>query len=152
MLKAVLHALASSETSALPVLVVLVLPTWDNPPWNSASIRSHSNITTLIRIPTGRMRFVPARRQSNDMTAALPLAKWPVELVIISNEACREKYLGKSRIHRILAPAIEAVCHMTPAQIKFLPPKTFTSTGTLLHQGSHPTRLIPICPATIPTT
>ena len=100
-------------------------------PWNSASIRSHSNITTLIRIPTGHMRFVPAHRQYDDMTAALPPAKWPVELVLVSNEAGREKYLDQSRIHRILAPAIRAVCHMAPAQIKFFPPKTFTSTRAL---------------------
>ncbi len=67
------------------------------------------------------MRFVPAHRQSDDVTGTLPPAKWPVELVLISKEAGRGKYLDKSRIHIILAPAIKAVCHTTPAQTKFFP-------------------------------
>ena len=100
-LKAVLHALVSSETSATPFLIVLVLPIFDDTPWNSASIRGHVNMTTLIRIPTGHMRSVPAYRQSDDVTAALPTVKWPVELSLISNEAGRERYLDQSRIHRI---------------------------------------------------
>jgi len=152
MLKAVLHALASSETSASRFLVVLVLPVWDDTPWNSASVWGHNNMATLNRIPTGHMRFVPAHRQSDDMTAALPSAKWPVELVLISNEAGREKYLDQSRIPGILAPAIQTICHMTLAQTKFFPLKTFTSTGSLPQQGRHPTRPIPKCPSTMPTT
>ena len=63
-------------------------------------------MSTLIRIPTGHMRFGPAHRQPDDMTATLPLAKWSVELILISNEASREKYLDTSPIHMILAPAI----------------------------------------------
>ncbi len=110
MLKAVLHALVSSETRATPFLVFLVLFVWDDTPWNSASIRGHVNMTILIRIPTGHMRFVPAHRQSDDVAATLLPAKWPVELVLISNEAGRERYLDQSRIHRILAPAIQVVC------------------------------------------
>jgi len=138
MLKAALHAFISSETSATPFLVVLVLPIWDDTPWNSASIRGQVNMTTLIRIPTGHMHFVPAHRQSDDVTATLPPAKWPVELILISNEAGREKYLDHSRIHRILVPVIQVVCHMTPAQTMFFPPKIFTSTGALSQQGRHP--------------
>ncbi len=91
MLKAVLHALASSERSETLILVVLILPVWDNTPWNSASIRGHRNISTFIRIPSGHVRFVPAHRQSDDTTAKLPPIKWPVELVLVSNEARREK-------------------------------------------------------------
>ena len=85
-------------------------------------------MSTLIRIPIGHMRFVPAHRQSDDMTATLPPAKWSVENVLISNTAGREKYIDQARIHRILAPTIQDVCHMTPAQPKFLPMKNATST------------------------
>ncbi len=70
MLKAVLHALAC--------VVVLVL-VWDDTLWNSASNRGHSNMPTLIRILAGHMRFIPAHRQSDDMTATLSPAKWQVE-------------------------------------------------------------------------
>jgi hypothetical protein len=59
MLKAVLHALASSERSETPFLAVLVLLVWDDTPLNSASLICHRNFTTLIRTPTGHMRFVP---------------------------------------------------------------------------------------------
>jgi hypothetical protein len=122
------------------------------PPWNSASIRGQNNMTTLIRIPSGHMRFVPAHRQSDDITAALSPAKSPVELALISNEAGRERDLDHSRINMILAPAIQAVCHQTPAQTKFFPPKTFTSTGAITQQGRHPTSLIPRCSDIMPTT
>jgi hypothetical protein len=75
MLKAILHAMASSESTETPFLFVLILPIWGETPWNSASIRGHSNMSTLIRIPTGQMRVVPAHRQSDDMTTTLPPAK-----------------------------------------------------------------------------
>jgi hypothetical protein len=48
MLKAVLHALSSSESQDIPFLVVLILPFWEDTPWNSATIRGHHNISTLI--------------------------------------------------------------------------------------------------------
>jgi len=99
MLKVVLHAFASSEKHEIPFLVVPILRVWDDTPCNSASIRGHRNIYTLIRIPTRYMRFVLAHRQSDDTTATLSLAKLPVEIKLISNEAGREKYLGRSRIH-----------------------------------------------------
>ncbi len=38
MLKAVLHALASSEAQDTPLLVVLLLPVWEDTPWNSAAV------------------------------------------------------------------------------------------------------------------
>ena len=95
MQKAVLHALASLENNETPFLAVLVLPIWDDTTWNLVSIRGHRNITILIRIPTGHMRFVPTHRQSDDTTAALSLAKWPVEMALISNEAGREQYLDQ---------------------------------------------------------
>ena len=103
-------------------------------------------MTTLICIPTGQMRFVPARRQSDDVTAALSPVKWLVELVFISNEAGQERYLDQSQ------HIIQVVCHMAPAQTKFFPPKIFTSTGALPQRGHHPTCLIPRFPATMPKT
>jgi hypothetical protein len=61
-LKAVIHAVVSSETSETSFLVVIILPVWDDTPWNSASIWGHSNMSNLIRIPAGHVRCVPARR------------------------------------------------------------------------------------------
>ena len=106
-------------------------------------------IYTLIRIPIGHMRFVLAHRQSVDMTATLPPAKWLVELVLISNKAGREKYLDLASIHKILSSAIQDVCHMTPALTKFFPRTNNTSPGALPQQGRHPTRTFPRCPAHI---
>jgi hypothetical protein len=65
MLKAVLHALSSLETQDNPFLVVLILPVWEDTPWNSAAFRGRHNMSTLIRIPAGLMRFVPADKQSD---------------------------------------------------------------------------------------
>jgi hypothetical protein len=76
-------------------MAILILPVWDEIPWNSASIWSHTNMSILIRIPSDHMRFVPAHRQSDDMINTLPPAKWPAELALIFNEADREKYLDQ---------------------------------------------------------
>jgi len=78
MLKAILHALSSSESQDTPFLVVLILPVWKDAPWNSAAIRGHHNMSTLIRIPAGHTRFVPAQKQSDEATLVLSPAKWPV--------------------------------------------------------------------------
>ena len=48
MLKAVLHVLALSECTNTPFLVVMILPVWDGTSWNSAAIRGHGNVSTLI--------------------------------------------------------------------------------------------------------
>jgi hypothetical protein len=114
MFKAILHALASSKYSGNPFLVVIILVVWDDTPLISASIRGHRNMTTLIRISTGHMRFVPAHRQSDDNAAALSLAKWPVDFDLVSNEAGHNAYLDQSRIRTILAHAIQDTCRITP--------------------------------------
>jgi len=62
MLKAILRALASSESNETPFLVVLYFPVWDDTPWISASIIGHRSISTLVHIPTSHMRFVPTHR------------------------------------------------------------------------------------------
>ncbi len=75
MLKAVLHALASSESPDTPFLVVLILPIWEDKPWNSTATRGNHNMSTLIRIPAGHMWFVPAHKQSEEATLVLSPAK-----------------------------------------------------------------------------
>ena len=86
MLKAALHALASSESPNNPFLVVLFLPLWEDTPWNCSAIRGHHNMPTLIRIPAGQMRFVPAHKQSDEATSVLSLAKLPVNFFLIAND------------------------------------------------------------------
>jgi hypothetical protein len=89
-------------------LVVLILVVWDDTPWNSAAIRGHHNMTTLIRIPAGHMRVVPAHKQSNEDNPILSAAKWLVELVLIANEKDRETFICHDRIQQILCPARNA--------------------------------------------
>ncbi len=103
MLKAVLHAFSSSEAQDTPFLVVLILPVWEDTLWNSAAIRGHHNMSILIRIPAGHMRFVPAHKQSDKANPVLSPTKWPVELVLIANEKGREICVCHYRIIRYLA-------------------------------------------------
>jgi hypothetical protein len=114
MLKAVLQALASSKHINAPFLVIMVLPIWDDSPWTSKAIKGHINMFTLIRIPTGHMRFVPAHKQADDASMELTPAKWPVELVLIANDLGRDAYLENNRVRTILVPAIQATCRLTP--------------------------------------
>ncbi len=97
MLKAVLHALSSSETQDTHFPVVLIL--WEDTTWNSAAIRGHHNMSTLIRIPAGHMRFVPAHKQSDEATLVLSPAKWPVEFVLVTNDKGRETFVYHDRKH-----------------------------------------------------
>ena len=106
MLKAVLHTLASSESSNSPFPVVLILPVWEDTPWNSAAIRGHHNHSTLIQIPAEHMRFVPAHKQSDEATHVFSTVKWPVELALIANAKGRETFICHDRIHQIQSPAI----------------------------------------------
>ena len=75
MLKAVLHAPSSSEVHDTPFPVVLILLVWDDTPWNSAAVRGHHNMSTLIRIPAGHMRFVSAHKQSDEANPIFSPAK-----------------------------------------------------------------------------
>ncbi len=102
MRRAVLHALASSTDSQVPFLTVLVLPVWEDTPWNAASIRGHPNMTTLVCIPAGHFRFVPAHQRTDADTPAVSPARWPVELVLISNEEGRNHFLDHHRIDTVL--------------------------------------------------
>ncbi len=71
MLKAVLHVLSSSEAQDTPFLLVLILPVGEDTQWNLAVIRGHHNMPTLIRIPAGHVRFVPAHKQSDEANPVL---------------------------------------------------------------------------------
>ncbi len=73
MLKAVINALASYEDKGTPFLVV-----WDDSPYTSSAFRGHINMSTLIYIPAGHMRFVPAHKQSDGATSDLSPARLPV--------------------------------------------------------------------------
>ncbi len=83
--------------------------------------RGHHNMSTLIRIPAGHMRFVPSHKQSDEDNSVLSLAKWPVELVLIANSKGRESFLCHDRITRILCPPIQATCTLTREHTRFFP-------------------------------
>ncbi len=61
-------------------------------------MRGHTNMPTLIRIPSGHMRFLPADKQTDETSVELKPAKWPVELIRIANDMGREVYLDNCRI------------------------------------------------------
>ncbi len=146
MLKAVLHALSSLQAQDTSFLVVLILLVWENTPWNSAAIRGHHNMSILIRIPAGHMRFVPAHKQSDEANPVLSPAKRLVEFVLIANEKGRETFVCHDQIQQILRPAIQTTCLLTAAQTLCFP--TPPSGGRF---GGHltplPWRLLPTSPA-----
>jgi len=78
MIKTVLHAISSSEVQDTPFQMVLILPVWEDTPWNFAAFCGHHNMSTLIRIPAGHMRFVPAHTLSDETNPIISPAKWPV--------------------------------------------------------------------------
>ena len=124
MRKAILHALVSSLTADTAFLAELILLVWENNPWAATSIRWHENLRTLIRIPSGHMRFVPVNSQADIATTILTSANCPVDLIMISNEAGRAAYMDMGQIHSILAPILQRACGLSPA-----------------HKGTHQTLL-----------
>ena len=95
---AVLHALALATNTTTPFLAVMVLPVWEDTPWQSAAIRAHTNMDTIITIPACHMRFVPTHNHFEGDTDTLTPAKWPVELILISDEEGENTYLDMKRI------------------------------------------------------
>ena len=80
-------------------------------------------MSTLIRIPSGHMRFVPANKQTNDESMEPKPAKWPVvELILIANELGREAYLDNDMIRNIISLAIQTICRLKPEDTIFYPP------------------------------
>jgi len=99
MRKAILHALDSYTDTTTTFLVVMVLPGWKDTPWYSAAIRNHNNLETLIQIPSGHMRSIPAHKQLDSETTSLSPAMWPVESVLISNEEGKHQFASLGRVH-----------------------------------------------------
>ena len=67
------------------------------------------------------MRYVPAHKQTDGDTSPLTPAKWPIELVLISNKEGRNQFVSKDRMNEILAPALRNACYMATKQLKFFP-------------------------------
>ena len=85
---------------------------------------------TLITIPAGHMRFVPAHKQTNETNTALSPAKWPVEFVLIANHKGRESFMDSDRIHNIMAPAIKGTCRLPSETTPFFSPHPFPHNST----------------------
>jgi hypothetical protein len=64
--------------------------------------------------------------------------------VLIANEKRREAFLKHNRIQSILAPAIQAICCLTPAETIFFPTPPFTGKRTGPRMTAYPMRLVPI--------
>ena len=109
-------------------------------------------MSTLIRIPSGHMRFVPANKQTDDESTELKPAKWPVELILIANDLGREAYLDENRIRNILSPAIVRTCRLKPEDINLFPPLLQPRHSTSYRTRAFPTRPLPHRPATGYTT
>jgi hypothetical protein len=90
------------------------------------------------------MRFVPADKQTDETSAELKPAKWPVKLVFIANDTGREFHLDNERIQTILSPAIQATCRLKPEETTFFLPPLYPRHNT-------PFRT-PACPNTLPTS
>ena len=95
------------------------------------------------------MRFVPAHKQSDSDITSLPPAKWPVELVLISNEEGRNQFVNLERIHQILAPTLRNACHMRAYQLRFFPNTRETRGRTYTPPSERPMRPFPVYPAAI---
>ncbi len=104
-------------------------------------------MSTLIRIPTGHMRFVSAHRQADDAFMELKPTKWLVYLVLIANDMEREAYLNNNRIQTIIAPVIQATCRLTPKETIFFPPPLHPRHPTSLRMATCPSRSLPRSPA-----
>ena len=105
-------------------------------------------MSTLISIPSGHMRFIPADKQADDESMELKPAKWPVELIIIANELGREAYLDEDRVRTILGPAIQSTCRLRPENTNFFPPPLQPRHNTSYRTGTFPKRPLPYRPAT----
>jgi hypothetical protein len=105
-------------------------------------------MSTLIQIPAGHMRFVPAHKQADEATPVLSHVKWPMELVLIANDKGQETFVSNDRIHQIPSPAIQATCLLTPAHplIFSNPPFAGRFAGRLTPP---PLRPLPTLPVTL---
>ena len=134
--KAVLHALACSTATESPLLVVMILPAWEDSPWRANSILSHPNLTTPVQLKPNKLKFIPASEQLDtnlDMTL-LREADHPTDVIVIANTERRKSYLHTVHIHHILIPGILQACQDTTQTIHIFPtqtPRKPTPTATL---------------------
>ena len=105
-------------------------------------------MSTLIRIPAGHMRFVPAHKQADEATPTLHPAKWPVEFFLIANPSGREAFLSHDRINQIMCPTIRATCALAQEHTQFFPSPPLTRGTYRGRLASPPRRLLLAEPAT----
>jgi hypothetical protein len=96
------------------------------------------------------MRLIPAHKQT-DVDTATPLeaAKWPVELVLISNASGKERFVNMDRTNQVLAPALCTACQLTPEHVSFFPARQPRRGGPTNPPSDPPLRPIPVCPALV---
>ncbi len=104
-------------------------------------------MSTLIRIPAGHMRSVPANKQADDASMELKPAKWPGEFIMDANDMGREAYLSTIRIQTILAPAIQATCRLNPEETVFFPTPRYPRHHPFPRSTTCPSRSLPHSPA-----
>jgi hypothetical protein len=110
--KAVRHAIACSIASPSPLIVVFILPAWEDSPWRTQSILSHPNLPIIANLQAHQLKFVPTHKQLDadlDITR-LRHADWLVDVVMVANEEGRQAYLHYDRLQHILIPGILQSC------------------------------------------
>jgi hypothetical protein len=105
-------------------------------------------MTTLISMPAGHMRFVPAHKQADEATVVLSPARWPVEFVLIANPKGRAAFMNHDIIRAILTPAHQAIYHMAPKATYLLSPHFYPPSTASARKIATPMRPLPANPAT----
>ncbi len=119
----------------------MILPVWENTPWDSTAIKSHGNMSTLVHIPVRHIRFVSTHCQADASISAFSPAKWLVDFVIIFNKAGRaEAFINHGLIITIQAPAIQTTSRLTPAKTIIFLISPNKGQGTVPYTDRHPTR------------
>jgi hypothetical protein len=121
--KAALHAFACSTATESPLLVVMILPAWEDAPWRTHSILSDPNVTTLVQLKPNQLKFILVTEQldtSLDMTH-LRATYHPIYVVVIANTEGRKAYLHPARLHHILIHGILQACQDTSQTMHIFP-------------------------------
>jgi hypothetical protein len=132
MRKAVRHAIACAITSPSPLLVIFILPAWEDTPWRTQATLSHPNLSIIAHLQAHQLKFVPTHKQLDadlDITRLRP-ADWPVDVVMVANAEGRQAYLHHDRLQQILIPDILQSC-LDPTQTITLFPQTHLPAQTL---------------------
>jgi len=134
--KAVLHALACSTATESPLLVVKILPSWEDAPRRTHSILSHPNVTTLVQLKPKQLKFSPVSEQleTNLDRTFLRAADHPIDVVVIPNTEGRKAHVHLARLQHILIPGILQAYQDTSQTINRFPtptPQTITPAPSL---------------------